>query len=244
MYQDILNITEHRDVPLPDGPWLMTQKWNDLLFMHLPVSTDILRERIPSGLELDTYGGEAWVSILPFRISNMRFRKMPPLPFIHSSLQLNVRTYVKRRGVPGIYLFSLDADNLPAVIGARVISLPYYYAKMSMNKKNIIYSGCERKGTTIAAFEGSYRPISDAYYPKQSTLIHWLVERYHLWFYRKHSLYRGDVHHKPWKVCDAEVFISKQNMLTEFPQEFVTGNPIFNYAASKRVLFWSFKKVE
>lgn len=57
---------------LRKGIWVMTQTWNDLLFMHLPVPADILREQIPQGLELDTYNGKAWISIVPFAITDMR----------------------------------------------------------------------------------------------------------------------------------------------------------------------------
>jgi uncharacterized protein YqjF (DUF2071 family) len=42
----------HRPWALPDGPWVMTQSWHDLLFAHWPVAADALRELIPPGLEL------------------------------------------------------------------------------------------------------------------------------------------------------------------------------------------------
>src|SRR5699024_3883131 len=98
MYNEILNHTEHREYPMPDGPWGMTQRWDYLLFMHLPVSNNILAPYIPKGLVLDTFEGSAWISILPFKINNMHFRDLPPIPFVHSLLELNVRTYVKRDG--------------------------------------------------------------------------------------------------------------------------------------------------
>src|SRR5260370_3791656 len=64
-------------------------------------------------------------------MSGMRGRLAPPLPFLHRFCELNVRTYVRYRGMPGVYFFSLDAASLPAVLGARATyKLPYYHAAM------------------------------------------------------------------------------------------------------------------
>lgn len=245
MYKDTLNSTTHRDLPSPNEPWLMTQKWNDLLFIHLPVSKSLLEAKLPVGLELDLFKGTAWISIIPFKISNMHLRKIPPLPFLNSFLEVNVRTYVKHNGIPGVYFFSLDANNLPAVIGARIVSLPYFYAKMNMIKeKDTIYFDTIRKASSTVIFEGSYKPISKAYYPEPSSLNHWLLERYFLWSFKNNSLFQGAIHHKQWKIQDAEVTIKKQNMLPDFQDDMLVGNPTFHYADVKRVLAWPIKKVE
>lgn len=245
MYKNILSHTSHRETPIPKGPWVMTQKWNNTLFMHLPASKDLLLSHIPADLELDLYKDQARISILPFKITNMRFRKIPPIPFVHSFLELNVRTYVKRNGIPGIYFFSLDADSLPAVLGARVASLPYYYASMKMKKEQETFSvRTERKVEPKALFEGEYKPISASYYPAKSSLAHWLVERYSLWSYRADSLFRGDIHHKPWEITEVQASISKQEMLPDLPDDLIIGEPLFHFSAAKRVLFWPIKKVD
>lgn len=245
MYKDILKSTAHRDFPLPNKPWLMTQKWNDLLFIHLPISKNVLEAKIPVGLELDMFKGTAWISIISFRISNMHLRKIPPLPFLHSFLEVNVRTYVRHNGIPGVYFFSLDANNLLAIFGARIISLPYFYAQMNMIKeKDTIYFETIRKESLTVVFKGAYKPISKAYYPEPSSLNHWLLERYFLWFFKNKSLFQGAIHHKQWKIQDAEVMIEKQNMLPDFQNDVLVGNPIFHYADVKRTLSWPIKKVE
>lgn len=245
MYKDILKSTAHRDVPLPNKPWLMTQKWNDLLFIHLPISKNVLEAKIPVGLELDMFKGTAWISIISFRISNMHLRKIPRLPFFHSFLEVNVRTYVKHNGLPGVYFFSLDANNLLAILGAKIISLPYFYAQMNMIKeKDTIYFETVRKESSTVVFKGAYKPISKAYYPEPSSLNHWLLERYFLWFFKNKCLFQGAIHHKQWKIQDAEVTIEKQNMLPDFQNDVLVGNPIFHYANVKRMLSWPIKKVE
>ncbi|WP_163581342.1 YqjF family protein [Gracilibacillus saliphilus] len=243
MYNDILNSTKHRDCSLPPGHWLMTQRWDHLLFIHLPIDKEVVQRHIPDGLEIDTYEGSAWITVLPFKINNMHFRKLPPIPFLRSFLELNVRTYVKRNGVKGIYFFSLDADNLPAVLGARIASLPYLYARMEMKKKkDTIYYECKRKGS-LKELSVCYRPVSEAYYPERDSLSYWLLERYVLWSYRNNFLFKGSIHHKKWKVRDTVVDIETENIMPEFAKGKVIKKPIFHYAYSKRVLFWPIKKV-
>ncbi len=43
----------------------MRQTWNDVLFAHWPVDASNLRAMIPPVLELDTYNGQGWISMLP-----------------------------------------------------------------------------------------------------------------------------------------------------------------------------------
>ncbi|MFC3885179.1 DUF2071 domain-containing protein [Bacillus songklensis] len=68
MYKELLE-TNHRPYPLPSSKWVMTQEWKDLLFMHWPLPPDLIKKHIPSELELDTFDGNAWISILPFKIA-------------------------------------------------------------------------------------------------------------------------------------------------------------------------------
>lgn len=222
----------------------MTQTWSDLLFMHLPVPAEILRERIPEGLELDTYNGKAWISIIPFAINNMRLHLTPPLPYFHSLLELNVRTYVKRNGEAGVYFFSLDANQWLTVVGGRIFHAPYYYADIHMKKeRDWIYFTSKRKGTISIGFSGQYRPVTGEYTPSTSSLAYWLVERYIFWSEHNSYLYRGDIFHEPWKLQEAEVMLSEQNMLLDFPRIEKACNPVFHYAAKKKVYSWHVRKV-
>ena len=97
----------------------MRQVWHDLLFAHWQVNPDNLRPLVPAPLELDIYDGRAWVAVTPFHMSDVRMRALPPIPGMSAFPELNVRTYVKFGGVPGVFFFSLDAASRSAVIGAR-----------------------------------------------------------------------------------------------------------------------------
>lgn len=87
--------TAHRPWPMPSGPGVMTQTWNDLLFAHRPVDARPVRERVPASFELDLFDGEAWLGIVPFHMTNVAPRFVPALPWVSAFPELNVRTYVR-----------------------------------------------------------------------------------------------------------------------------------------------------
>ncbi len=110
----------------------MRMSWHDLLFAHAPVPVAALRAVVPAGLELDTFDGVAWLGVVPFRMTRVGPRVLPPLPGLHAFPELNVRTYVTRDGRPGVWFFSLDAANRLAVWTARrFFHLPYFHAAMT-----------------------------------------------------------------------------------------------------------------
>src|ERR671937_491659 len=95
--------TAHRPWPLPRGPWVMFQTWNDLLFAHWPVRAEALERVVPAQIPIDTFDGSAWLGITPFEVSGLRLRCTPPLPRLSRFPELNVRTYTSLGGKPGIW---------------------------------------------------------------------------------------------------------------------------------------------
>ena len=114
----------------------MTQRWNDLLFLHYSLEPELVRAKVPEVLTLDTYRQRAWVTVAPFWINHLRPPGVPSLPWFSNFNEINVRTYVSYDGKPGVYFFSLDASNLSAVWGARVFyRLPYWQASMKVDRQ-------------------------------------------------------------------------------------------------------------
>ena len=129
----ILEQTAHRPWPMPASPWVMTQSWHDLLFAHWPIDAATLASNLPPALELDRFDGKAWLGIVPFHMTNVAPRAVPALPWVSAFPELNVRTYVRVGGKPGVYFFSLDAGNALAVAVARgLFNLPYHQASMDV----------------------------------------------------------------------------------------------------------------
>src|ERR1700680_4066143 len=175
-------MTEHRPWPLPSGPWVMKQIWHDLVFAHWPVSNDILRGLVPQVLTLDTLGGQGWVAVTPFRMSGVRAPGLPALPGLSRFPELNVRTYVTHGGKPGVYFFSLDAANLPAVWAARrFFHLPYFHAAMTSQEVQGTIHYDSRRREAEADFHGQYWPTTDVRLRQKGSIEHWLTERYCLY---------------------------------------------------------------
>ena len=239
---DIVEYTRHRPWPLPDGPWIMTQSWHDLLFAHWPVSARALQELLPAGLELDTFDDQAWVGVVPFRLTNVAPRGTPALPFVSAFNELNVRTYVTRNGKPGVYFFSLDADSQLAVTVARTMfRLPYYFAQiaLSANGQNIQYSSRRTSGDVRPELETTYRPTGQTFEALPGTLEYFLTERYCLYTVDvEFKVYRLEIHHRPWPLQPAEADIGVNTMADAARIRLPAMRPMLHFARRQDMVAW------
>jgi uncharacterized protein YqjF (DUF2071 family) len=214
---DILKHTAHRPWPLPGGPWIMKQEWHDLLFAHWTVPVEVLRRLIPRALEIDTFGGQAWLGVVPFRISGVRMHGAPAVPGFSQFPELNVRTYVVRDGKPGVWFFSLDAANAFAVWGARILfHLPYFSAAMSCAEDAgwISYQSQRKDRRGLAAsLRARYRAIGEVFHAQPGSIEHFLAERYCLYTAdEKGRIIRCEIHHPPWPQQLAEAALQENTM--------------------------------
>ena len=224
----------------PDRPWLIRQTWHDLLFLHWPVPAAVLRGRVPSALQIDEYGGTAWVAVTPFWMSGIHFRHAPTLPIASRFDELNVRTYVRRGDRAGVWFFSLDAGSRLAVLGARwLYGLPYVHARMRhSNEGDLIRYESERPdGTRFAA---QYQPTGPASLSVPGSLEYFLTERYCLYVTgRSGALYRASIDHVPWPLQPATVTLARNDLLRihGIPSE---GPPATaHFARRLEVVVWS-----
>lgn len=247
--KEILSHTQHRPFPIPKGPWLMKQGWNDLLCAHWPVDTEDLLPHIPRGLELELWEGRPWISLIPFRLSPLRVRCTPPLPFVSDFLELNVRTYVTRNGKPGILFLNLEASSKLAVAGARTLAhLPYHHARMSISKDDFesfrYVSVRKHPHADDVVFKGTYKPVNDkVFHAQPGTLIHWLTERYCLYTTSPSGeILEGDIHHFPWPLQEAELQLDTNTMTNYHGFKLADSPSIVTYAKRLEVLFWALRK--
>jgi uncharacterized protein YqjF (DUF2071 family) len=236
-----LEVIDHRPWRLPEGSWVMGQTWEDLLFAHWRVEGEGLRALLPPGLELDLFEEEAWIGVTPFRVSGLRARGLPPLPFLSSFLELNTRTYVTAGGKPGIWFFSLDAGSELAVEAARRgYKLPYYRAEMRAEWREAWLSYESRRRDSRgepAAFRARYRPTGNDIDPDPGSLAHFLTERYCLYAVDEGRLKRAEIHHPPWPLRPAEGAIEK-NTMPPAGVELVDAEPLLHFSARQDVLIW------
>jgi uncharacterized protein len=234
-----LQSTDHRPWPLPESSWVMGQTWEELLFAHWRAPADALRSRLPKGLELDLYEGEAWIGVTPFRLTGLRARGLPPLPLISSFLEVNTRTYVTAGGQPGIWFFSLDAESEFAVRAARRgYKLPYFRADMRAERRDgrLEYES-RRRGAERAVLRAGYRPVGDVVGADPSSLAHFLTERYCLYAEHAGRLKRAAIHHEPWPLQPAEAEI-EENTLPPAGIELLDEHPLLHFSARQDVVIW------
>ncbi|MPZ15530.1 MAG: DUF2071 domain-containing protein [Chloroflexi bacterium] len=235
--------TEHRPWPAPRGPWVMTQRWHDVLFAHWPVAADDVRRLVPSALQLDTYDGVAWVGVVPFRMSGVRARWLPSVPWLSAFPELNVRTYVLLGDKPGVFFFSLDAGNrVAAAVARRWYHLPYFHAHMSVEHPgNAVGYRSQRiqRSDSSAQFVGHYRPTGEMALPAQGSLAHWLTARYCLYAVDPHGVvYRGEIAHAPWPLQPAAAAIDR-NTMADAAGLRLTGAPsLLHFARLLDVAIW------
>lgn len=237
----LLRRINHRPIPLPKAPWILLQRWHDLLFAHWPLAAERVRSLVPPQLELDLFGGKAYIAVAPFHMSGIRARFLPPLPGLSRFPELNVRTYVRYQGIPGVYFFSLDAGSLPAVWGARAgYGLPYFHAEMSVTtgQSQIEYRSRRLQEPRPAEFLGRYWPISEARQRGKNSLEYFLTERYCLYAIRGGKVFRAYIHHLPWPLQDAEAEIEVNTMAQAAGIELPKTTPILHFSRFIEVLIW------
>ena len=235
----ILNEVSHRPWPMPEGPWVMTQTWHDLLFAHWPIDAERLRKHVPSEFALDLFDGLAWLAIVPFHMTNVALRGVPPMPWFP---EVNVRTYVRVNEKPGIYFFSLDAGSALAVQAARsLLNLPYYSAAMSVTPAagGIEYDTRREGASAPARLRVSYGPIGPPVEASRGSLEYFLTERYCL-YNRDHRNrpYRLDIHHPPWPLQPAHADLTCNTMADAIGVSLPDVQPLCHFARRQDMVAW------
>jgi uncharacterized protein len=261
VFRDTLIFMAYRPYPVSSGKPLMYQRWHDLLFMHWPVPAHVLRSQMPPDLELDTFDGQAWIAVVPFRMSNIHPRGLFPVPWLSAFPELNVRTYVIKDGKPGVWFFSLDAANPIAVSIARNwFKLPYFNARMycfsksppsvgrqaqgEYNEQSIRYSSQRtHHNASGAKFIAEYIPVSGVVPATPGSLEYFLTARYCLYTADKAgNIYRGEIDHEPWplQLADANVEV---NTVAEPLGVKLEGEPLLHFSRVIDVKVWSLEKI-
>ncbi len=212
--------------------------WRDGLFLHWPVDPDDVRPHVPEELTLETYDGRAWLSVLPFVLTKAGLRGAPPIARI-AFAELNVRTYVRCRGDPGLFFFSIDIGN-PAVaaLTGRGTRLPVHYAQMHVSGgEDRVSFASTRDGATPAVgaptgddpparFAATYRPAGPAFTADEGTLEYWLTERRRFYASSGGRVLSAEIAHDRWPIRSAEVTIRENTMFEANGLPQPAGDPI------------------
>jgi uncharacterized protein YqjF (DUF2071 family) len=250
MGPDILAAVGHRPYPLPAGAWRLRQRWNDLLFAHWPVRGEEIARLLPAGLEVDLFDGFAWVGVVPFWMDGVVTRSVGEgtfgVPGTGTFPELNLRTYVRSRGVAGVFFFSLDAGSLLAVVGARVLfGLPYFYARMARvtTEAGVEYRSRRLWTREPVRFEASYRPVGAVLGVSQpGSIEYFLTERYGLFVARFGAVAVGHVHHLPWPLQAAEAEIRVNEIAGVHGITLPGKAPLLHFSRRLEVFIWALRR--
>ncbi len=234
--------------------------WRHLLFEHYPVEPGVVEPALPDGLALDTYDGDAWLSVVPFTNVAVRPARLPGVLGFRLP-ELNLRTYVRGPGdgEPGVYFFSLDADGLLGVAAARWFHhLPYYCADIDLDVdsdgdsgvggassidgddaggdhdvagERVAFSSRRRhRGAWPAEYVAGYGPDGDLFRPEPGSLAEFLVERYRYYAVAPDGLRYAAVEHERWPLCEATAEVERNTLFAANGFEHPDSEPVLHYS--------------
>jgi uncharacterized protein len=210
-------------------PWLVSQRWDNLLFAHWPTERRRLARLLPAGVEPDTYAGDGWLAIVAFVMEGTRMAYAPGWCALAPIPELNVRTYVRVGGVPGVWFLSLDATSpLFVAVGRALYGLKYSLTKMAIacdgERVHYLSAGRDR------AFVADYEPAGPPCPAPRGSLERFLVERYRLFAERHGRLITATVTHEPWPLQVADAHIELNRMAP--PHLAFEGEPLLHFSRS------------
>lgn len=225
--------------------------WRHLLFANWPVDPHDLDDRVPDPLDVQTFDNTAWVSVIPFRNVDVRPRGLPRRVGIDVP-EVNVRTYVTHEDEPGVYFFSLDAQDVLTVLGARFThQLPYFYAEgdIAMDADRVRFESRRRQpGDPPAAVSATYAGVGSQFLAPSGSLSAFLTERHRLYTLAPSgSLRYTDVRHERWPLYEAEADLDVTELFTANRLAIPDSEPVLYYSPGVDVITsrskrWRFRR--
>ena len=221
---------------------VMRQRWERLTFLHWSYDPDVVQRLLPGGLTVDTFGGAAWVGLVPF-FMRVHTPGGHGAPWVSNFCETNVRTYaVDREGQAGIWFLSLDAARLGAVAMARAsYRLPYYWSSMRIGgplttqartgDQQVAYS-CQRRlpGPRTAISQVRVR-IGAPYQPAElGDRDHFLTARWVLFSVLAGRQFFARAEHQPWPLHRAEALTADDSLMTAAGLPAPRGEPLVHYS--------------
>jgi uncharacterized protein len=190
--------------PLPARP-VLRQRWAELAYFHWPYQPDVVQRLLPPGVTVDTFDGVAWVGLIPFEMRNVQLGPTPPVPWLGSFIEINVRTYViDPSGRRAVWFFSLDVPRSVVVAVARsIFALPYCWADIEHST-----GGGQHRYRSERRWPHRTRPAADIRFnvgrrltdDQVGDLEHFLCARWALLTSRRDQLLYGRVCHTRWPL--------------------------------------------
>lgn len=226
---------------------VMLQRWEDVAFVHWPFAPAVVQERLPSGLTVDTFDDRAWVGLVAFHMRGIRLPFLPPVPYLGSFPETNVRTYVRGpNGQPGVWFDSLDITRLiPVLVAQASYRLPYRWSDMRIDRTGdmLTYTATTRwpgpAGTTsrIAIRPGDSIGVA-------GDLERFLTARWGLYSRFGRSVSYAPVDHPEWSLRRADLTDLDDHLMSAAGYPAPQGDPLVHYASGVAVRIGLPRRIE
>jgi uncharacterized protein len=196
---------------MPDHGTFLSAEWRDLVLLNYEVDPLLLRKYLPRGVELGTFEGRTFVSVVGFQFLRTKLFGLLAIPFHTNFEEVNLRFYVRRqqgdehrRGV--VFIRELVPRAAVAGVARLIYGERYSSCRMSHEVRRTAMRFSAIYGWS---FEGhTFRLGAEATGPPMLTaagsLENFITEHY--WGYSARangSSLEYHVSHIPWKVWTA-----------------------------------------
>lgn len=216
--------------PHPIGRAVMAQGWRNLASIHWRYEPEDVQALLPDGFRVDTFGGSAWVGLLPFHMQRVRIPGLPPFGPLSTFPETNIRTYlIDPNGRRGVWFVSLDITRLVTALVARAsYRLPYCWAAMAIDQDGDewTYTSHRRWPRGEASSRVQIR-VGERLAPEDvSELDHFLSARWALGTRFGSRLMWAAVDHEPWPLHRAELLDIDETLLAAGGLPPPVGDPV------------------
>ena len=217
---------------------VFSQHWGNLAYLHWPVDPELVAPLLPPGTRPDVLDGQTWVGLVPFQMSGIRIFGTPPLPWLSSFPETNIRLYaVDGQGRRGVVFRSLEASRLLPVVAAKLTyHLPYLWSRMSITHDGLVRTyTCERRWPGPRGAGGTIKlRIGEAF--EGDELAHFLTARWGLFstWYGGRTVW-APVEHETWPLHRAELLELSDDLVLCAGLPAPTGAPHVMWSPGVRV---------
>lgn len=217
------------DPPALAGRRVLRQRWADLAYLHWRYPLEEVQRLLPAGVRVDVFDDSAWVGLIPFVMRDVRVGPTPPIPYLGTFVEVNVRTYViDTVGRRAVWFFSLDVPRAVIVAVARsAFALRYCWSPGAAHTR--LDSGRHRfemrrrwpRGGGAARIEFTVGEEM----AEPDDLAHFLSARWGLLTTRRRSVLHGAVAHPRWPLHGLDELHVEQDVIEAAGLSMPRGEP-------------------
>ena len=187
----------------------LTAEWVNPVMLNYVVAPGLLSSFVPSGTELDAFGGQTYVSLIGFEFNRTRMAGIA-IPFHGSFEEVNLRFYVRRGAKRGVvFIRELVPRRAVAAIARFAFGENYSCVPMAHSVEAAAQDGPVAAsfswGAGVNRCRMQIEAAGPAFLPAENSLSQFITEHY--WGYAAQGdggSVEYEVQHPRWNVREAK----------------------------------------